>query len=76
MRSGFYRELVKKYDDVFLFALFSEVFCWMPVAHLIEDRILVVQGGLSAKKDLRLDDIRRIRWGRTFGTFIFLYFLN
>ena len=61
MRAGFYRELSRKYDDVFLFGLFSEVFCWMPVAHLIEGRILVVHGGISGRKDFRVDDIRRIK---------------
>ena len=61
MRAGFYRELSRKDDEVVLFGRFSEVFCWMPVAHLIEGRILVVHGGISGRKDFRVDDIRRIK---------------
>ena len=58
---GFAKETKMKFDDFFLFQYFTEVFRWMPLAHLIADRILVVHGGLSSNLQLKIEDIRRIR---------------
>ncbi len=60
-RDGFAREIsTKTGGDHFMFQFFGEVFRWLPLAHLINSRVLVVHGGLSAKKDLRLDDIKKL----------------
>jgi serine/threonine-protein phosphatase 5 len=61
-RDGFAKELREKCSgDQFISRYFGEIFRWLPLAHLIEGRVLVVHGGLSANPELRLDDIRRIK---------------
>ncbi len=40
--------------------LFRELFCWLPLAHVIHKRVIVVHGGLFAKDGVTLDDIRKI----------------
>lgn len=40
--------------------LFREVFCWLPLAHVLNRRVLVVHGGLFSKDHVTLDDIRAI----------------
>lgn len=45
--------------------LFREVFCWLPLAHVINKKILVLHGGLFSRDDVTLDDIKKIdrfRW--------------
>ena len=54
---GFEGEVKKKYD-VKLYDLFSELFCYLPIAHCINGKILVVHGGLFAKDGVKLDDVR------------------
>lgn len=44
----------------FSIQLFSETFNALPLAHVIENKILVVHGGLFSKDDVTLDDIRKI----------------
>ena len=57
---GFYDECRKKYN-IKIWKLFCEVFNWMPVAALIDEKILCMHGGLS--KDLilvnQIKDIKR-----------------
>lgn len=40
--------------------LFRELFCWLPLAHVINKRVIVVHGGLFARDGVTLDDIRKI----------------
>lgn len=40
--------------------LFRETFCWLPLAHCLNGRVLVVHGGLFSKDGVTLDDIRAI----------------
>ena len=40
--------------------LFREVFCWLPLAHVLNQRVLVVHGGLFSSDSVTLDDIRSI----------------
>ena len=42
----------------FIFQVFSDVFRWMPVATLIEQRVFVVHGGVRA--DVTMDAVRKI----------------
>jgi diadenosine tetraphosphatase ApaH/serine/threonine PP2A family protein phosphatase len=47
-------------------SLFRETFCWLPLAHLLNGRVLVLHGGLFSKDGVTLDDLRaidRYRWG-------------
>ncbi len=64
LRNGFAKECRSKCGgDHFVHRYFAEVFRWMPLAHLVNGRILVMHGGLSSNLILRLDDIRAIRSG-------------
>lgn len=40
--------------------LFRELFCWLPLAHVINKRVIVVHGGLFARDGVTLNDIRKI----------------
>ena len=40
--------------------IFRELFCWLPLAHVINKRVIVVHGGLFARDGVTLDDIRKI----------------
>jgi serine/threonine-protein phosphatase 5 len=55
---GFEGEVKKKYD-VKMYDLFSEVFCYLPIGHCINKKILVVHGGLFAKDGVKLEDIAK-----------------
>ena len=60
VRHGFQKELTLKYPtDLFLFEYFGELFKWMPVAHLINAKILVIHGGLPDWPGLSINDIRQ-----------------
>lgn len=62
LRHGFQQELLQKYpQDMFLFEFFGELFKWIPVAHLINGKILVIHGGLPDEPDLTIDDLRQIK---------------
>lgn len=40
--------------------LFTETFCWLPLAHCLCGKVLVVHGGLFSRDGVTLDEIRRI----------------
>ena len=40
--------------------LFRDTFCWLPLAHVLDKRVLVVHGGLFSKDGVKLSDIRSI----------------
>ena len=48
-----------KYNMV-MASLFRETFCWLPLAHLLNRRVLVLHGGLFSKDGVSLDDLRAI----------------
>ncbi|KAG0171579.1 Serine/threonine-protein phosphatase 5 [Apophysomyces sp. BC1015] len=56
---GFEGEVKAKFSEM-MFKLFSETFNALPLAHVIEHKILVVHGGLFSRDDVTLDDIRNI----------------
>lgn len=51
---------VKAKYNVMMANLFRETFCWLPLAHVLNGRVMVVHGGLFSKDGVTLDDIRRI----------------
>jgi len=56
---GFEGEVTKKYDEP-LYQLFCEAFCLLPLCHVINKQVFCVHGGLFAKDDVTLDDIRKV----------------
>lgn len=56
---GFEGEVKHKYDETVM-QLFTEVFNWLPLAAVIEDRVLVVHGGLFSEENVTLDGIAKI----------------
>ncbi|OQR86711.1 serine/threonine-protein phosphatase 5 [Achlya hypogyna] len=56
---GFEGEVKHKYDDVVM-SLFTEVFNWLPLAACIEQKVLVVHGGLFHQDGVSLTDIEKI----------------
>lgn len=60
---GFEGEVVSKYNRK-VFDLFTEVFCWLPLAAVIGGKVLVVHGGLFSRDGVTLEDIKNINRNR------------
>ena len=56
---GFEGEVRSKLSEKFV-ELFAEVFCYLPLAHVINEKIFVVHGGLFSVDGVKLSDIRAI----------------
>ncbi|CAL0309730.1 unnamed protein product [Lupinus luteus] len=56
---GFEGEVRSKLNDSFV-ELFAEVFCSLPLAHVINQKVFVVHGGLFSVDGVKLSDIRAI----------------
>lgn len=56
---GFEGEVRSKLSDTFV-ELFAEVFCCLPLAHVINDKVFVVHGGLFSVDGVKLSDIQAI----------------
>ncbi|XP_020572476.1 serine/threonine-protein phosphatase 5 [Phalaenopsis equestris] len=56
---GFEGEVKSKLGEAFV-ELFAEVFCCLPLAHVINDKVFVVHGGLFSVDGVKLSDIRSI----------------
>ncbi|KAH8740228.1 phosphoprotein phosphatase [Cryptosporidium ryanae] len=56
---GFEGEVLAKYDSG-LYDLISEAFCFLPLAHVINDKVFVVHGGLCEEDNVTLKDIEKI----------------
>ncbi|XP_054799323.1 serine/threonine-protein phosphatase 5 isoform X1 [Prosopis cineraria] len=56
---GFEGEVRSKLSDTFV-ELFAEVFCCLPLAHVINGKVFVVHGGLFSVDGVKLSDIRAI----------------
>lgn len=56
---GFEGEVRSKCDEG-LYALFCEAFCFLPLCHVINNKVFVVHGGLFSQDDVTLDDIRQV----------------
>ncbi|KAJ4904130.1 Serine/threonine-protein phosphatase 5 [Raphanus sativus] len=56
---GFEGEVRSKLSEKFV-DLFAEVFCYLPLAHVINEKIFVVHGGLFSVDGVKLSDIRAI----------------
>lgn len=56
---GFRGEVTSKYS-VQMADLFTEVYNWLPLAHCINSRVLIMHGGLFSSDSVTLDDIRAV----------------
>lgn len=56
---GFDGEVRSKYTAQ-MAELFTEVYNWLPLAHCLNKRVLVMHGGLFSRDDVTLDEIRQI----------------
>ncbi|KAL0362493.1 UNVERIFIED_CONTAM: Serine/threonine-protein phosphatase 5 [Sesamum calycinum] len=56
---GFEGEVRSKLSETFV-ELFAEVFCCLPLAHVINEKVFVVHGGLFSVDGVKLSDIRSI----------------
>uniref|UniRef100_M1BGJ0 Serine/threonine-protein phosphatase 5 n=2 Tax=Solanum tuberosum TaxID=4113 RepID=M1BGJ0_SOLTU len=56
---GFEGEVRSKLSEIFV-ELFAEVFCCLPLAHVINEKVFVVHGGLFSVDGVKLSDIRAI----------------
>jgi len=56
---GFEGEVRAKYNET-CFDLFLEIFCYLPLAHVIGEKVFVCHGGLFAEDGIKLEDIRKI----------------
>ena len=56
---GFEGEVKAKFNQMMV-ELFAEVFCCLPLAHVLNNKVFVTHGGLFSKDDVKLSDIRSI----------------
>ena len=56
---GFEGEVRSKYSSQ-MWDLFTEIFNWLPLAHLLESRVLVMRGGLFSRDGVELRELVEI----------------
>ncbi|KAH7861299.1 hypothetical protein Vadar_024351 [Vaccinium darrowii] len=56
---GFEGEVRSKLSEIFV-ELFAEVFCCLPLAHALNEKVFIVHGGLFSVDGVKLSDIRAI----------------
>uniref|UniRef100_A0A0K8S361 protein-serine/threonine phosphatase n=1 Tax=Lygus hesperus TaxID=30085 RepID=A0A0K8S361_LYGHE len=56
---GFEGEVTAKYSAQ-MAEVFTEVYNWLPLAHCLNNRVLIMHGGLFANDGVTLDDIRKV----------------
>lgn len=60
---GFEGEVRSKYSQK-MYDLFSELFNFLPLAHCLNNKVLVMHGGLFSQPNVSLDDIRKVNRNR------------
>jgi hypothetical protein len=56
---GFDGEVKTKYSDT-MAELFADIFCCLPLANVLNEKVFVVHGGLFSSDGVKLSDIRAI----------------
>lgn len=56
---GFEGEVTSKYSKEMM-TLFTDIFQWLPLAHVVGGKVLVLHGGLFSKDETTVDDLRQI----------------
>uniref|UniRef100_H0V9J6 Serine/threonine-protein phosphatase with EF-hands n=1 Tax=Cavia porcellus TaxID=10141 RepID=H0V9J6_CAVPO len=54
LRYGFTKEVMRKYKVGKNIKMFQDVFCWLPLATLVDEKVLILHGGVSDRTDLEL----------------------
>lgn len=57
----FETEVIKKYDAA-MFELFQDTFCYLPVAAVVGETVLVLHGGLFKNDKVTLKEIREMKY--------------
>jgi len=60
---GFEGEVKAKYTEQ-CFELFLEIFCYLPLAHVIENKVFICHGGLFSEDNITLEEIKKINRNR------------
>jgi len=60
---GFEGEVKAKYTEQ-MSHLFTEVYNWLPLCHCLNQRVLVMHGGLFSRDGVKLDELRQIERNR------------
>lgn len=55
---GFEGEVRAKYDEP-TYAMFTEIFCHLPLCYVLNKQVMVVHGGLFSKDGVTLEDIKK-----------------
>lgn len=56
---GFYDECIKKYGNVFVWKCFTDLFDYLPLAAIVEEKLFCLHGGLSPDINT-LDEIKQL----------------
>jgi serine/threonine-protein phosphatase 5 len=56
---GFEGEVKAKYNET-VYALFQEIFCYVPLGAVLNKKVFVVHGGLFSRDDVTLDEINKL----------------
>lgn len=57
---GFKGEVEAKFKDIGVYEAFSELFCQLPLAYVINNKVMVCHGGLPSQDGVTLEDIRKV----------------
>jgi serine/threonine-protein phosphatase 5 len=56
---GFEGEVKEKYDQT-TYDLFADIFCYLPLVYVINNKIMICHGGLFSKDGVKLSDLKKI----------------
>jgi serine/threonine-protein phosphatase 5 len=56
---GFEAEVKRKYDEE-IYECFAELFCYLPLGHVLNKKVLVVHGGIFSQDGVTLDQLKKI----------------
>lgn len=60
-RYGFYEEIMKKYKNEEIFNLFKDIYCYIPIGSILENRFFIIHGGLlHNNENITIDEINEI----------------